>query len=96
MNVRPLADRVLLEKIEEETKTIGGIIIPDTAQERPTRGRVMAVGSGTRDKNGNLVPIDVQVGQIVLYGKWSGVEMKPVGEKFIILKESDIIAVLED
>jgi chaperonin GroES len=93
MAIRPLHDRVLVKRIEEETKTAGGIIIPDTAKEKPTRGKVIAVGKGSRNEAGNVVPLDVKNGDVVLFAKWGGTEVKVDGEDFVIMKESDIIAV---
>jgi chaperonin GroES len=95
MAIRPLHDRVLVKRIEEETKTAGGIIIPDTAKEKPTRGKVIAVGKGSRNEAGNVVPLDVKNGDVVLFAKWGGTEVKVDGEDFVIMKESDIIAVEE-
>ena len=95
MKFRPLHDRVVLERIDAEEKTAGGIIIPDTAKEKPQQGKVVAVGPGGRDENGKLIPIDVKVGDRVLFGKWSGTEVKLDGQELIIMKESDIMGVLE-
>jgi len=94
MKFRPLHDRVVLERIDAEEKTAGGIIIPDTAKEKPQQGKVAAVGPGGRDENGKLIPIDVKVGDRVLFGKWSGTEVKIDGVEFLIMKESDIMGVL--
>ncbi|MFM2129026.1 MAG: hypothetical protein RL477_572 [Pseudomonadota bacterium] len=94
MKFRPLHDRVVVRRVEEDTKTKGGIIIPDTAQEKPQQGQVVAVGPGGRDESGKLVPIDVKVGEKVLFGKWSGTEVKINGEELLIMKESDIMGVL--
>lgn len=94
MKFRPLHDRVLVARIEEDTKTVGGIIIPDTAKEKPQEGKVIAVGNGTRDETGKVQPLDVKVGDRVLFGKWSGTEVKIGGEEHIIMKESDIMGVL--
>ncbi|NDF12471.1 MAG: co-chaperone GroES [Proteobacteria bacterium] len=96
MQIRPLHDRVLVKRIEEETKTSGGIIIPDTAKEKPTRGEIIAVGSGARDENGKLIPLDVKAGDIVLFAKWGGTEVKVDGQELIIMKESDILAIVEN
>jgi chaperonin GroES len=96
MRFRPLHDRVLVRRIEEEQKTKGGIIIPDTAKEKPQQGEVLAVGPGTRDETGKLVPLDVKVGDKVLFGKWSGTEVKIEGEELLIMKESDILGILEE
>jgi chaperonin GroES len=95
MTIRPLHDRVLVKRIEEETKTKGGIIIPDNAKEKPTRGTVIAVGNGTRNDAGQIVPLDVKKDDVVLFAKWGGTEIKVDGEDYIIMKESDIIAVEE-
>jgi chaperonin GroES len=96
MKFRPLHDRVVLTRIDPEEKTAGGIIIPDTAKEKPQEGRVVAVGPGRRDENGKLIPIDVKVADRVLFGKWSGTEVKIDGVEYLIMKESDIMGVLED
>ena len=95
MKFRPLHDRVVVKRIEAEEKTTGGIIIPDTAKEKPSQGEVIAVGPGGRDENGKLIPIDIQVGDRVLFGKWSGTEVKIDGEELAIMKESDIFGVIE-
>jgi chaperonin GroES len=95
MKFRPLHDRVVVRRITPEEKTKGGIIIPDTAQEKPQEGEVIAVGPGGRDENGKLIPIDVKSGDHVLFGKWSGTEIKLDGEELLIMKESDIMGVLE-
>ena len=95
MAFRPLGDRVLVKRVEEESKTKGGIIIPDTAKEKPQEGEVLAVGPGARDENGKLVPLDVKTGDRVLFGKWSGTEVKIDGEDLLIMKESDILGVIE-
>ncbi len=94
MKFRPLHDRVLVERVENEEKTSGGIIIPDTAQEKPMQGKVKAIGSGARDENGKLIPSDVKAGDLVLFGKWSGTEVKIDGTEYLIMKESDIMGVL--
>jgi chaperonin GroES len=91
---RPLQDRVLIRRIEQEEKTIGGIIIPDTAKEKPMEGEVIAAGPGTRGDDGKLHPLDVKVGDRVLFGKWSGTEIKIDGVEYLIMKESDIMGVL--
>ena len=96
MKFRPLQDRVLIRRIEEEEKTAGGIIIPDTAKEKPMEGEVIAAGPGTRDDDGKLRPLDVKVGDRVLFGKWSGTEIKIDGEDFVVSKESDIMGVVEE
>ena len=95
MKFRPLHDRVVVRRIDAEHKTLGGIIIPDTAQEKPHQGEVIAVGPGGRDEQGRLVPLDVKVGDTVLFGKWSGTEVKIDGQELLIMKESDIMGVLE-
>jgi chaperonin GroES len=94
MKFRPLHDRVVVERIEAEAKTAAGIIIPDTAKEKPQQGAVIAVGPGGRDENGKLIPIDVKAGDRVLFGKWSGTEVKIDGVEYLIMKESDIMGVL--
>ena len=95
MKFRPLHDRVLIRRVEGEEKTAGGIIIPDTAKEKPSQGEVIAVGPGGRDESGKLIPIDVSEGDRVLFGKWSGTEVKIDGEELLIMKESDIMGVIE-
>jgi len=95
MSFRPLHDRVLIRRVEQEAKTAGGIIIPDTAKEKPMEGEVVAVGPGARSEDGKIHPLDVKVGDRVLFGKWSGTEIKLDGEELIIMKESDIMGVLE-
>lgn len=94
MSFRPLHDRVVIRRIEEAAKTKGGIIIPDTAKEKPQEGEIVAVGSGARDESGKLVPLDVKTGDRVLFGKWSGTEVKINGEDLLITKESDILGVI--
>ena len=94
MNFRPLHDRVLVQREESEEKTAGGIIIPDTAKEKPMQGKIIAVGSGTRDEQGNVTPLDVKAGDTVLFGKWSGTEIKLDGTDYLIMKESDIMGIL--
>ena len=94
MAFRPLGDRVLVKRVEEATTTKGGIIIPDTAKEKPQEGEVIAVGKGIRDEDGKFVALDVAVGDRILFGKWSGTEVKIEGEDLIIMKESDILGVL--
>jgi chaperonin GroES len=96
MKFRPLHDRVVVKRIDAEEKTTGGIIIPDTAKEKPSQGEIIAVGPGGRDEAGKLVPLDVQVGNRVLFGKWSGTEVKIDGVEYLIMKESDIMGVLEE
>ena len=95
MAFRPLGDRVLVRRVEEEEKTKGGIIIPDTAKEKPQEGEVLAVGPGARDEQGKLQPLDVKVGDRILFGKWSGTEVKLDGEELLIMKESDIMGIIE-
>jgi chaperonin GroES len=95
MKFRPLHDRVVVRRIEAEEKTAGGIIIPDTAKEKPQQGEVIAVGPGARDENGKVNPLDVKAGDRVLFGKWSGTEVKIDGQDLLIMKESDIMGVLE-
>ena len=95
MKFRPLHDRVVVRRIDAEEKTKGGIIIPDTAKEKPQQGEVIAVGPGARDESGKVTALDVQVGDIVLFGKWSGTEVKIDGQDLLIMKESDIMGVLE-
>ena len=96
MKFRPLHDRVLVKRLEEEEKTKGGIIIPDTAKEKPMEGEIIAVGAGARDEAGKLVPLDVKPGDRVLFGKWSGTEVKLDGEDLLIMKESDLLGVIEE
>ena len=96
MSFRPLHDRVLVRRIEEEEKTAGGIIIPDTAKEKPMEGEILAVGPGARNEQGSLTPLDVKTGDRILFGKWSGTEVTMDGEELIIMKESDVMGVLED
>ena len=93
---RPLHDRVVVRRIEADMKTKGGIIIPDTAQEKPSQGEIVGVGPGGRDEAGKLIPIDLKVGDKVLFGKWSGTDVKLDGEDFLIMKESDIMGVLDE
>ena len=95
MTFRPLHDRVVVTRIDAESKTAGGIIIPDTAKEKPTEGEVVAVGPGGRDETGKLVPIELKKGDRVLFGKWSGTEVKIEGVEYLIMKESDIMGVIE-
>lgn len=94
MNFTPLYDRVAIKPMDQEEKTLGGIIIPDTAKEKPMQGKVIAVGKGAKDKDGNIIPLDVKVGDKVLYGKWGGTEVKVNGQEFIIMKESDIMGII--
>jgi len=95
MKFRPLHDRVVVRRIEEDKKTAGGIIIPDTAKEKPMQGEIIAVGPGARDESGKLVALDVKRGDKILFGKWSGTEVKIDGEELLIMKESDILGVIE-
>jgi len=95
MKFRPLHDRVVVQRMESEQKTAGGIIIPDTAKEKPMEGKVIAAGSGSRDEAGKIQPLDVKSGDMVLFGKWSGTEVKIDGEEYLIMKESDIMGVIE-
>ena len=95
MTFRPLHDRVLVRRVEADEKTAGGIIIPDTAKEKPQEGEVVAVGPGARDESGKQVALDLKVGDHILFGKWSGTEMKLNGEDLIIMKESDVMGVIE-
>ena len=94
MNFRPLHDRVLVRRVEAEEKTAGGIIIPDSAKEKPAEGEIVAVGTGTRAENGTITPLDVKAGDRVLFGKWSGTEVKVDGQDLLIMKESDILGVI--
>jgi chaperonin GroES len=96
MKFRPLHDRVVVRRIEAEEKSVGGIIIPDTAKEKPSQGEVIAVGPGGRDDTGKLIPIDVAEGDRVLFGKWSGTEVKIDGEELLIMKESDIMGIIDE
>jgi len=95
MKFRPLHDRVVVKRVEEEGKTKGGIIIPDTAKEKPMEGEIVAVGPGGRDEKGALVPLDVKAGDRILFGKWSGTEIKLDGDDLLIMKESDIMGIIE-
>ncbi len=95
MKFRPLHDRVVVKRVEQETKSAGGIIIPDTAAEKPQQGEITAVGPGARDESGKVVPLDVKKGDRVLFGKWSGTEVKIDGQELLIMKESDIMGVLD-
>ncbi len=95
MNIKPLHDKVLIQRIEEANKTAGGIIIPDTAKEKPSEGRVIAVGNGFRTEDGKIIPMSVKEGDKVLFSKWSGTEIKIEGVAYLIVKESDILAVVE-
>jgi chaperonin GroES len=95
MNIRPLHDRVILKRMEEETTSAGGIVIPDTAAEKPMRGEVIAIGKGKRLDSGDVIPLDVKVGDTVLFGKYSGTEVKVNGEDLLVMREEDIMGVLE-
>ena len=95
MKFRPLHDRVVVRRLEAEEKTAGGIIIPDTAKEKPMEGEIVGVGPGARDEQGKLVPLDVKAGDRILFGKWSGTEVKIEGEELLIMKESDIMGIVE-
>lgn len=95
MKFRPLHDRVVVRRIDEEEKSAGGIIIPDTAKEKPSQGKIVAVGSGARNENAEITPLDVRVGDTILFGKWSGTEIKIDGEDLLIMKESDVMGILE-
>ena len=95
MKFRPLHDRVVVERIDAEAKSAGGILIPDSAQEKPSQGEIVAVGPGGRDEAGKLIPIDLKKGDRVLFGKWSGTEVKLDGEELLIMKESDIMGIIE-
>ena len=94
MKFRPLHDRVLVKRVEQDEKSAGGIIIPDTAQEKPMEGKVIAVGTGTRDEGGKVTPLDVKAGDKILFGKWSGTEVTIEGDELIIMKESDILGII--
>jgi chaperonin GroES len=96
MKFRPLHDRVVVKRIDAEEKSAGGIIIPDTAKEKPSQGEVVAVGPGARDEAGKLIPIDIEVGNRVLFGKWSGTEVKIDGQDLLIMKESDIMGIIDE
>ena len=95
MKFRPLHDRVLVRRLEEDEKSAGGIIIPDTAKEKPSQGKVVSVGPGARDESGKIQPLDVKKGDSILFGKWSGTEVKIDGEELMIMKESDIMGILD-
>jgi chaperonin GroES len=95
MKFRPLHDRVVVRRVESEARTAGGIIIPDTAKEKPQEGEIIAVGPGARDESGKLVPLDVKAGDRILFGKWSGTEVKIDGEDLLIMKESDVMGIIE-
>ena len=95
MSLRPLQDRIIVKRVEEETKTAGGIFIPETAKEKPQRGQIIAVGNGKKTEDGKVIPIDVKVGEIVLFGKYAGTEIKIDGDEFLIMREDDILGVVE-
>jgi chaperonin GroES len=95
MKFKPLHDRVVVERVESDTKTAGGIIIPDTAKEKPMEGKVISVGPGARDENGKVQPLDVKKGDRILFGKWSGTEVKLDGKELLIMKESDIMGIID-
>ena len=95
MDIRPLHDRIIVERLEEETKTAGGIIIPDTAKEKPQQGKVIAVGKGKRTEDGKLLPLDVKVGDKILFGKYAGTEIKIEGKEFLMMREEDVLGVIE-
>lgn len=95
MNIRPLNDRIIVERLEEETKTAGGLIIPDTAKEKPQQGKVIAVGHGKKTEDGKVLPLDVKVGDKVLFGKYAGTEIKIEGKEYLMMREDDILGVIE-
>ncbi len=95
MNIRPLHDRIIVERLEEETKTAGGLIIPDTAKEKPQQGKIIAVGKGKKTEDGKVLPLDVKVGDKVLFGKYSGTDIKLDGKEFLMMREDDILGVVE-
>jgi chaperonin GroES len=95
MDIRPLHDRIIVERLEEETKTAGGIIIPDTAKEKPQQGKVIAVGKGKKTEEGKILPLDVKVGDKILFGKYSGTEIKLDGKEFLMMREDDVLGVIE-
>ncbi len=96
MKIKPLGDRLVVERLEQEEKTSGGIIIPDSAKEKPKQGKVLAVGPGAKDDNGKRVPVDVQAGDIVLFTQWAGNEIKIDGKDYLVLSEKDVIGIIED
>lgn len=96
MNFTPLKDRVLVKRVDQEERSPGGIIIPDTAKEKPMEGKVLAVGSGTRDNNGTVHPLDVKVGDRIMFGKWGGTEIKLEGIEYLIIKEQDILGIIKE
>jgi len=95
MNIRPLHDRIIIERIEEETRTAGGLIIPDSAKEKPFEGKVIAVGKGKKTEDGKVLPLDVKVGDSVLFGKYAGTEIKIDGKEYMMMREDDVLAVIE-
>ena len=95
MNLRPLQDRIIVKRVEEETKTAGGLFIPETAKEKPQRGEIVAVGNGKKTEDGKVLPLDVKVGDVVLFGKYAGTEVKVDGNDFLMMREDDILAVVE-
>ena len=95
MNLRPLQDRIIVKRVEEETKTAGGLFIPETAKEKPQRGEIIAVGNGKKTEDGKVLPLDVKVGDIVLFGKYAGTEVKVDGNDYLMMREDDILAVVE-
>ena len=95
MNLRPLQDRIIVKRVEEETKTAGGLFIPETAKEKPQRGEIVAAGNGKKTEDGKVLPLDVKVGDIVLFGKYAGTEIKVDGDDFLMMREDDILAVVE-
>lgn len=95
MNLRPLQDRIIVKRVEEETKTAGGLFIPETAKEKPQRGEIVAVGNGKKTEDGKVLPLDVKVGDTVLFGKYAGTEIKVDGDEFLMMREDDLLAVVE-
>jgi len=95
MNLRPLQDRIIVKRVEEETKTAGGLFIPETAKEKPQRGKIVAVGNGKKTEDGKVLPLDVKVGDVVLFGKYAGTEIKVDNDDFLMMREDDILAVVE-
>lgn len=95
MNLRPLQDRIIVKRVEEETKTAGGLFIPETAKEKPQRGEIVAAGNGKKTEDGKVLPLDVKVGDVVLFGKYAGTEVKVDGEEYLMMREDDLLAVVE-
>ncbi|MDD5284475.1 MAG: co-chaperone GroES [Desulfuromonadaceae bacterium] len=95
MNLRPLQDRIIVKRVEEETKTAGGLFIPETAKEKPQRGKIVAAGNGKKTEEGKVLPLDVKVGDVVLFGKYAGTEVKVDGEEYLMMREDDLLAVVE-